>query len=187
MSFWTSASIKFTIEGEQSVSDIEKILGHIESYDDKFFLYKNYKVHVESDDKSTLLHDEYFSLPEGSEGTLDFVVLKTTNNRTIVKVCGGLRDVWSTDGVTEWFDKVIDRDINGGERYIEKHIGSIIKANGWAECDCGGEHKEYHYKRPFSFEEFIDKIRWIIYWYVCDPVYEAFYTIKDKIHKAVKK
>lgn len=187
MSFWTSASIKFTIEGTQSVSDIEKMLGHIESYDDKFFIYKNYKVPVESDDKSTLLHDEYLALPEGSEGTLDYIVLKTTNNRTVVSVCGGLRDVDSTDGITEWFNKVIDRNINGSKRYSDKYIGLIIKADGWAACDGGREVKEYHYKRPFSFEDFINKIYYMAYWFVWSPICDAFYTIKDKIHKVVEK
>lgn len=131
MSVWTQATIKFWAKGELNIGEIQRLVGYASDFYDCPIL-------------KPWDNREHF-LPSGSEGTLNIYVLKTTKKQTVFIVAGGLRDVYSTRRIKEWFDKVTHRSIRG--------FKYITKAKGVAICDCDGDGEELKLKYVVNINE----------------------------------
>lgn len=143
MSIWTYANIKFTVRTPMTVSQIEEYFGFIESCEHFSAFSRNYNA------------KENKFLPSGSEGSLDILVNKTTKNKTVFTVCGGLRDVYSTKNISEWFNRIIKKD---------KVISDIIiKAVGYAQS-IDEKPTLFNYVQPIKKKIFflIKNIKWSI-------------------------
>lgn len=127
MSFWTSAKIKFWVDGELNIGEIQRLVGYASDYYDCKILRP-----WDNEDKF---------LPIGSEGTLNIYVNKTTKKQTIFTIEGGLRDVWDVAPIQKWFDDVTHRIIDGyscGKLWIKK-------AKGVAGRDSVGNELKLYY------------------------------------------
>jgi len=158
MSYWANASIEFILRGACGVSEIENILGHIKSYEDSLYEYKNFHTFGEGYEEvfPNGRKKSYKFLPEGSEGTLDIYVKKTTKNYTVVSITGGLRDCYTTDKIKQWFDAT-----------IANNQLSIIYAKGWAAAECDEKTIEFNYDhRAQTQKEWLNwKIRCLGAWF----------------------
>lgn len=138
MSIWTSAHIDFVLNRQITLSNIERVLGHARSYSEILYESENFgKIGKEYID----VCGEGFSyrfLPEGSEGTLNIVVKKTTRRYTHVTICGALRDVDNSDAILSWFNGVIARN---------NEYRAIVFAKGWAKSAIESEPVKFYYNR----------------------------------------
>ena len=94
MSCWTSACVKFVLAGRVSVAEFQRIVG--KECDPQEF--EEEKIAWENQSKY---------LPIGSEGTLHIYPDSASSEQTTYIVLGNLRDRWSTEYITEWFNRVV--------------------------------------------------------------------------------
>ena len=94
MSCWTDAYVKFVLAGQVSVAEFQRIVG--KECDPQEF--EEEKIAWENQSKY---------LPIGSEGSLHIYPHSMTAGETTYVVVGNLRDRWSTEYITEWFNRVV--------------------------------------------------------------------------------
>ena len=122
MSLWTYATVKFWVNGEMSIGEIQRLVGYQTDYHDitTLKLYDN--------DKLNPWETSNIFLSIGSEGTLKIYVHKTTVKETVFTVTGGLRDLWDVELIQNWFDDVTHRVLREGYfcgiRYVKKAKGT---------------------------------------------------------------
>lgn len=164
MSYWVRAHIKFEVRGTMSVDDIETAFGFMDSWEHGYAFRRE----DEPNKYRSKREPEIIFLPEGSEGTLDIIVWKTTKKKTVFSVCGGLRDRSDCDFIKKWFDTV-----------IERNKSRIISAIGWASPDCGDD-MSFRYSEPLDSK--IENAKWDIQKFFRDIHYAVweFYNVHFK-------
>ena len=117
MSNWTMANIRIRINGQRNIDEIQRLIG--------------YSCDWESIDVLKPFQNKDAFLPIGQEGTLMISVAKTTKKYTDVIVYGGLRGVWSTEGIAAWIESLKCKSVrsySGGYVYV-------LKIKGYAHRD----------------------------------------------------
>lgn len=179
MSVWTYVNIKFTVRKFMSVSDIEECFGYIDTWNHyKAFEPRNKK---EIEERKSTDGKPIRFLPSGSEGSLDIFVEKTTKNKTVFHILGGLRDHYNTEDISSWFNCIIKEDEN-------RDTGMIVKACGYARCDMDNEPALFNYSEDIRcrFDYIVEEIRWKIHKIMSDVEYFFMIRIR-KINVGRKK
>ena len=96
MSFWTHVMATFETG---YIEDADEVFGKSCTWDEMVAEYDAKGTWELSDEQTE--HPERF-MPCGSEGTLHRTIADN-GNKTVVTICGGLRDYVDEDAVAEWF------------------------------------------------------------------------------------
>lgn len=131
MSFWTQAHFTIRINGNRNIDEIQRLIGYSCDWESIRIL------------QPSRFPNKF--LPSGSEGTLMIKVTKLNKKFTDVVVYGGLRDMWSTDSIETWIERVRSNVIRG--YHGEFVLATSIK--GWASTD-GKSSKEPDYKIDYK-------------------------------------
>lgn len=166
MSIWTQCNIQFIVRQKLSVSDIEDKFGYMECWN-------HYRIFDRRDEDDIHYYGETepLLLPRGSEGTLNIIVKKTKKHKTVFNVVGGLRDCYSTEEISKWFDKVIENNKN-----------IIVKAKGWAGTELSPKDiTRFNYSE--TFKHFIEDMEW----YAVSTIDNIIWNIIYKTRRIIRK
>lgn len=133
MSWWTEVDVEFTVNKRLSVTQMEELVGVPVSWRLSSVIEERKDTH---DFRNGFL-------PTGSEQTPDIYIEKITKHKTVFRVAGNLRDVYSTKGIVDWFNNTLS---NYTEYGVCRNKVKIYKAFGYCKVDYEQEPTWLYYK-----------------------------------------